>query len=193
MVHQIVFRATAAQNLKANYVRSMCKNYTIKMIKSRPYHPQSQGKVERSHRSLRIKIMYDFINLGEKGTHWASNLASYNHILNEESKEELEWNSPFEVYFGRKSNILVKASLQNVADLNDCIIKAPKRKDYRCHFRNVKKLRKRAQLYSKRMNERMVDVTHVFTKLQHTKVVTKFWCATGKTGEEALLSSDALL
>ena len=86
--------------------------------------------------------MYDFINLGKKGVNWASNLASYNHILNEESKEELEWNSPFEVYFGRKSNILVKASLENVADLNDCIIKAPKRKDYQRHFRNVKKLRK---------------------------------------------------
>ena len=126
------------------------------MIKSRPYHPQSQGKVERSHRSLKKKIMYDFINLGEKGVNWASNLASYSRILNEESKEELGWKSPFQVYFGRKSNILVKASLENMADLNDCIMKAPKRKDYRRHFKKVKKLRERAQLYSKRMNERMV-------------------------------------
>ena len=54
------------------------------------------------------------------------------------------------------SNVLVKTSLENVADLYDCIINAPKRKDHRRHFRNVKKLRKRAQLYSKRMNERMV-------------------------------------
>lgn len=96
------------------------------------------------------------ILLGKKGVNWPSNLASHNRILNEESKEELGWKSPFEVYFGRKSNILVKASLENVADLNDCIIKAPKRKDYRRHFRNAKKLRKTAQLYSKRMNERMV-------------------------------------
>ena len=63
---------------------------------------------------------------------------------------------PSKVYFVRKSNILVKASLENEADLNACIIKAPKRKDYRRHFRNVKKLRESAQLYSKRMNERMV-------------------------------------
>ena len=63
--------------------------------------------------------MYDFINLGKKGVSWASNLASYSRILNEESKEELGWKSPFDVYFGRKSNILVKASLENVADLND--------------------------------------------------------------------------
>ena len=82
--------------------------------------------------------MYDFINLGKKGINWASNLASYNHILYEESKEELRWKSLFEVYFGRKSYILVKASLENVADLNDCIIRAPKRKDYRRHFRLAK-------------------------------------------------------
>ena len=100
--------------------------------------------------------MYDFINLGKKGINWASNLASYSHILNEESKEELEWKIPFTVYFGRKSNILVKPSLENVADLNDCIIKAPKGNYYRHHFRNVKKLQERAQLYSKRMSERMV-------------------------------------
>ena len=37
-----------------------------------------------------------------------------------------------------------------------------------------------------------LNVTHIFPKLQHTHVVTRFWCATGWTGEEALLSSDAL-
>ena len=46
---------------------SVCKNYKIKMIISRPYHLQSQGKIKRSHRSLRKKSMYDFINLGKKG------------------------------------------------------------------------------------------------------------------------------
>ena len=30
-------------------VRPLCKALKIKLIKSRPYHPQSQGKVERSH------------------------------------------------------------------------------------------------------------------------------------------------
>ena len=39
----------------------------IKLIKARPYHPQSQGKVERSHRRLRKKIMYDLVTLGKKG------------------------------------------------------------------------------------------------------------------------------
>ncbi|KAL9971248.1 hypothetical protein ACROYT_G023755 [Oculina patagonica] len=101
--------------------------------------------------------MYDFINLGKKGVNWASNLDAYNRILNEESKEELGWKSPFEVYFGRKSNILVKESLDEAeVDMDNCIVKTPKRKDYNRHFGNVKKLRKRALRYSRRMNERMV-------------------------------------
>ena len=119
-------------------LRSLCTHYKIKMIKSRPYHPQSQGKVERSHRRLRTKIMYDLISLEKKGVNWASNLGSYNRILNEESKEEQGWKSPFEIYFGRKSNILVKAALEEEeTDTDHCIIAAPKRKDYQRHFSYV--------------------------------------------------------
>lgn len=56
----------------------------IKLIKSRPYHPQSQIKVERSHRRLRKKIMYDLVSLGKKEVNWAANLEDYKWILNEE-------------------------------------------------------------------------------------------------------------
>lgn len=34
-------------------VKRLCVRMNIKLIYSRPFHPQSQGKVERSHRSLR--------------------------------------------------------------------------------------------------------------------------------------------
>jgi len=34
-------------------VRPLSKQLQITLIKSRPYHPQSQAKVERSHRRLR--------------------------------------------------------------------------------------------------------------------------------------------
>lgn len=54
-------------------VENICKKYKIQRIRSRPYHPQSQGKVERSHRRLRDKMMYDSLamiwernQLGEK-------------------------------------------------------------------------------------------------------------------------------
>ena len=80
-------------------VRSLWKHFKIKMIKSRPCHPQSRGKVERSHRRLRKKIKYDSIKLGKKGVNWVANPCAYNRILNDESKEELGWRSPFEIYF----------------------------------------------------------------------------------------------
>ena len=38
----------------------------IKLIYSRPFHPQSQGKIERSHRSLTSKREYDFLKMGRK-------------------------------------------------------------------------------------------------------------------------------
>lgn len=68
-------------------LRSLCTHHKIKLIKSRPYHPQSHVKVERSHRRLRTKIVYELINLGKNGVNWAINLCSYNRILNEENKE----------------------------------------------------------------------------------------------------------
>ena len=88
------------------------------MIKSRPYHPKSQGKVERSHRRLRKKIKYDSIKLGKKGVNWVANLGAYSRILNNErtTKEELGWKSPYEIYFGRKSNTLIQSSLDKEAE-----------------------------------------------------------------------------
>ena len=50
--------------------------------------------------------MYDLVSIGKKGVNWAANLEDYYCILNEECKEGLgwSWKSPFEIYYGRKSN-----------------------------------------------------------------------------------------
>jgi len=66
-----------------------------------------------------------------KGIDWAKSLPSYCKILNKEKNEELSSLSPFEVYYGRKSNIVTKASLENY-DIESCpseSLKTPKRKD----------------------------------------------------------------
>ena len=36
-------------------VSRLCKRPQIRVIKGRPYHPQSQGKVKRAHRSFKKK------------------------------------------------------------------------------------------------------------------------------------------
>ena len=34
----------------------------IQNIESRPYHPQSQGKIERSHGTWKTKLRFDILN-----------------------------------------------------------------------------------------------------------------------------------
>ena len=77
------------------------------MINSRPYNPKAQDKVERSHRSLRQKIYYDLIQQKKSRVNCFKSLPYYIKCLDNEKKEELGWKSPFEIYYGRKSNELL--------------------------------------------------------------------------------------
>ena len=93
-----------------------------------------------------------------KGINWANNLPSYCRILNEEKKEELGWLSPFEVYYGRKSNVLIKASLKNY-DIDSCPAESfntPERKDLFKHHMTVKN-RKKAKSYNQKLEKQMMD------------------------------------
>ena len=80
-------------------VKIMLNHMKIEDIMSAPYHPESQGKVERSHRSLRSKILFDLISR-KHGVNWVRELPRYAKILNDEPKEVLGWNTPFKVFFG---------------------------------------------------------------------------------------------
>ena len=91
------------------YVKRFCKKNKIRMVQSRPYNPKAQGKVERSHRVLRNKISYDMLSQAKSGSNWAKNLPNYMKCVNNEKRESLGWQSPFEVYFGRKSDELLKS------------------------------------------------------------------------------------
>lgn len=77
-------------------VEKLCKNLAVKIVRSSPYHPQSQGKVERSHRALRKKIAFDMTHLNKNGINWATQLNEYQRLQNEESMEALGRQSPFE-------------------------------------------------------------------------------------------------
>ena len=58
-------------------VKRLTKEMKIKTILSRPHHPQSQGKVERSHRSLRAKMEFDLLKMSQKGVNWVKHLPTY--------------------------------------------------------------------------------------------------------------------
>ena len=59
--------------------KKACKNIGVEIVNSRAYHPQSQGKVERSHGHLRDKIRYDLLQ--ETGSNWVKHLPVYQSII----------------------------------------------------------------------------------------------------------------
>lgn len=73
------------------HVKEFCTVNKVKMVRCRPYHPQSQGKVERSHRVLRQKLHYDMAKKKKHGVNWAKQLPEYAKCLNNEKREELGW------------------------------------------------------------------------------------------------------
>ena len=88
------------------HVELFCPRRRIRMIRSRPYNPKAQGKVERSHRVIRTKIRFDLMRQKKVGVNWVKSLPEYMKCINNEKREELGWKSPFEIYFERKSNEL---------------------------------------------------------------------------------------
>lgn len=72
-------------------VKKLCDRMNIKLIYSRPRHPQSQGKVERCHRLLRSKIEYDLNKMGKDGVNWVKQLPLYQNILNNNPKEVIAY------------------------------------------------------------------------------------------------------
>ena len=82
-------------------VSRLLKARDIRQIFSSPYHPESQGKVERSHRTLKYKMQYDLIS-NPNGTNWVNELPTYGLQLNDMPRGELAWWSPLNVYYGRE-------------------------------------------------------------------------------------------
>src|SRR6266511_2050652 len=76
----------------------------IKHIRGRPYHPMTQGKIERYHRSMKNRILLDNYYLPGQLEHSIQEFVSYyNNCRYHESLDNL---TPADVYFGRGQAIL---------------------------------------------------------------------------------------
>ena len=143
-------------------VKKLCKKLRIKVIKGRPYHPQSQGKVERAHCSFRKKLMYDLLTMKNGGVNWVKSLPEYAKTLNEEPREELSWKSAFEVYYGRKFNHADRLSEFPVAQEWDQTgeeykrMVEPKPSDYTRRTKACKRLQQSVASASKKCADRMI-------------------------------------
>ena len=76
-------------------VKTFCEKRKIEITKSRPYHPQSQGKVEQSHRSVRKKIAYDLIPQKQAGVIGRKICRNMQNVLKMKRERSLVGDQPF--------------------------------------------------------------------------------------------------
>jgi putative transposase len=73
-------------------------------IRGKPYHPQTQGKIERWHRSMKNQILlYNYYFPSELENYLHRTVGYYNHERYHESLDNL---TPAAVYYGREQAIL---------------------------------------------------------------------------------------
>lgn len=59
------------------HVKRWLKNKHVTVRTSRPYHPQSQGKIERMNQILKKQIAFDLVKYNQLGINWVRQLPSY--------------------------------------------------------------------------------------------------------------------
>ena len=75
-------------------------------VRGAPYHPQTQGKIERWHQTLKNRILLENYYLpGDLEAQVSAFVAHYNHRRYHESLDNL---TPADVYFGRGQTILLE-------------------------------------------------------------------------------------
>lgn len=76
----------------------------MKHVRGAPYHPQTQGKIERWHQTLKNKILLEnYFLQGDLEGQIGRFIDHYNHQRYHESINNL---TPADVYFGRAQSIL---------------------------------------------------------------------------------------
>jgi putative transposase len=89
----------------------------MKHVRGAPYHPQTQGKIERWHQTLKNRILLENYYLpGELECEIEAFIADYNYRRYHESIDNL---TPADVYFGRGQTILLereRIKRQTIAD-----------------------------------------------------------------------------
>ena len=79
---------------------------SMEHVRGAPYHPQTQGKIERWHQTLKNRILLENYYLpGDLEAQIEAFVAHYNHRRYHESLSNL---TPADVYFGRGHTILIK-------------------------------------------------------------------------------------
>ena len=160
------------------------KNKFVIVITSRPYHPQSQGKVERMNQILKRQLAFDLIKHNREGVNWVRHLPSYRNEINDRPKECLKWQTPFHVDFGRRRNSNARPNFspdcpEDTVDrrliMCSAVRKAAKEATRHCDMRRNKVMMKNLKTPLYHVGERVL----VRYKLPKHKVQRKTWAVTG--------------
>ena len=82
------------------------ESQNMKHVRGAPYHPQTQGKIERWHQTLKNRILLENYYLpGDLEAQINAFVGHYNHQRYHESLKNL---TPADVYCGRGQTILLK-------------------------------------------------------------------------------------
>lgn len=87
-------------------LKKYLKHYHIEHVRGAPYHPQTQGKIERYHRSMKSLIKLD---LYYSPSELEQAIASFVRYYNEQRYHEaLDNVTPADMYFGRYTHVITQ-------------------------------------------------------------------------------------
>jgi hypothetical protein len=78
-------------------IKTFYKN--IHIVKGRPYHPQSQGKVERGHAPFKEAIQKW---MAQHGPNWMIGVYIVNHEINQRAQWNRDNLTPYNMMYGKK-------------------------------------------------------------------------------------------
>jgi len=87
-------------------LRQYLKNYQIQHVRGAPYHPQTQGKIERYHRSMKSIVKLDNYYSPEQLQQAIADFVCYYNT--QRYHEALDNLTPADVFFQRKTQVISK-------------------------------------------------------------------------------------
>lgn len=88
----------------SRYLKEYLKGEGINHVRSAPFHPMTQGKIERYHRSMKnVLLLEHYYSPDEQRTRLAEWVDYYNHQRYHESLDNVR---PADAYWGRQEQIL---------------------------------------------------------------------------------------
>src|SRR5436190_3356384 len=92
-------------------IKLLCAKLNIRIIRGRPYHPQSQGSIEVANRIFKKRLRAAQLGYGHKD--WVSLLPEIAFVINTTTSRALpRGKTPFDIWFGRPRRWLHQMSLQ---------------------------------------------------------------------------------